>query len=57
MAVGDQLGRETVELINKLTIPELEASLHGLLNRLQGLKIVITVEIPSEVRRDIKDLE
>ena len=47
MAMGDQTGLKAVELINKVTLPELAKLLNDLIQRLNGATIVITISIPE----------
>jgi hypothetical protein len=59
MAVGDRAGYETVQLLNRTTLPELERIAKELLERIHGLVValangaVITVTIALPERRPI----
>lgn len=50
MALGDKLADQSVKDLNlgiSQNLRELEAILHGLINRLGGAKITISIELPS----------
>ena len=56
MAIGDQVGKQTADEITDKTIPEINADVHGILDRLDGTTlsldlfghpVVLTLKIPG----------
>lgn len=43
MAIGDQIGKQTADEITDKTIPEINANVHGVLDRLNGATVTVNL--------------